>query len=85
VDFVNEGGGRKCRKSMKLLKAEVKVILSVFLAIFLLKVCLKFIASEASEEKTEQKSVLGIKNHRSAAVRGGRAPGAPPPGSASDR
>jgi len=56
VDLVNGGGGgRKCRKSLKMLKVEVKVIFSVFLAIFLLKSCLKLVASEASEEKIEKK------------------------------
>jgi len=45
------GGGRKCRKSLKVLEVEVKVIFSVFLAIFLLKVCLKLFASEEKNEK----------------------------------
>jgi len=46
---LSTGGG--FRKSLKVLKVEVKVIFSVFLAIFLLKSSLKLIASEASEEK----------------------------------
>ena len=32
---LSTGGGGECRKSLKVLKAEVKVILSVFLARFL--------------------------------------------------
>ena len=49
VDFVNgEGGGRK---SLKMLKIEVKVILKRVLAIFLLKLCLKLVASEEKIEK----------------------------------
>ena len=42
---------------------------------------LKLIASE--EKNWEKLALFGIKNHRSTAVRGGGAPGAPPPGSAS--
>ena len=42
------------RKSSKVLKVEVKVILNRVLAVFLLKLCLKFIASEASEDKFEK-------------------------------
>ena len=45
VDFVKGGGGRK---SLKVLKVEVKVIFSVFLDVFLLQLCLKLTASEAS-------------------------------------
>ena len=52
MDFVNgEGGGRK---SLKMLKIEVKVILKRVLVVLLLKLCLKLIASEASEEKIEK-------------------------------
>jgi len=54
VDFVNGGWGWGVRKSLKVLKFEVKVIFSVFLAIFLLKLSLKLIASEASEEYNEK-------------------------------
>ena len=43
------GVGR--RKSLKVLKVEVKVIIQRVWAIFLLKLCLKVIASEASDEK----------------------------------
>jgi len=50
VRSLSTGGGGG-RKSLKVLKVEVKVFLSVFLAIFLLKLCLKLIACEASEEK----------------------------------
>jgi len=42
------GGGRK---SLKVLKVEIKVVFSVFLAIFLSKLCLKLIASEEKIEK----------------------------------
>jgi len=38
-------------KSLKVLKVEVKVLLSVFLAIFLLKLCLNIIASEEKRDK----------------------------------
>jgi len=76
VDFVNGGGGWK--KSLKVLKIEVKVIFQRVLPLFLLELCLKMIASVAIEEKLCKISVLGIKNHRSAAVRGGGTPGAPP-------
>jgi len=58
VDFVNRGGGRK---SFKVLKVKVKVILKRVLVIFILHLCLKLIASEASEEKMRKISVLGIK------------------------
>ena len=44
----------RVRKSLKVLKVEVKVIFSVFLAIFLLKFSLKIIAREAREEKNEK-------------------------------
>ena len=57
VDFVNGVGGRK---SLKMLKVEVKVILACFGHISN-KLCLKNIASEASEEKIEKNSVLDIK------------------------
>ena len=49
VDFVNGVGGRG-RKSLKVLKVEVKVIFKRVLVIFILHLCLKLIASEASEE-----------------------------------
>ena len=52
VDFVNRGEGG--RKSLKVLKVEVKVILKRVLVLFLLNLCLKLIASEASEEKNEK-------------------------------
>jgi len=69
-------GGRRglCQRgrgwiSLKVLKVEVKVILqAVFFAIFLSKYCLKL---TASEEKKRKNSVLGIKNDKSAAVKGG--------------
>ena len=51
MDFVNGGGGRK---SLKVVKVEVKVIFKRVLAVFVLKLCLKLIASEASEEKNEK-------------------------------
>jgi len=62
-----EGGGRK---SLKVLKVEVKAFFQRVLAIFLLNLYLKLIASE---EKMRTISVLGINNDRSAAVRGGGA------------
>ena len=52
MDFVNGGGGG--RKSLKVLKVEVKVIYERVLVIFKVKECLKLIASEASEEKNEK-------------------------------
>ena len=60
-------GGGGFRKSLKVLKVAVKVILACFgyISKFLLKFCLKLIASEASEDKNEKNS---YKNHRSAAV-----------------
>ena len=77
ADFVNGWG--EDRKSLKVLKGEVKVDFQRVFAIYLLKLCLKFNTSEASKKKKLRKSsVLGIKNHRSAAVR------PPPHGSASD-
>ena len=46
---------------------------------------LKIIASEASgENNLEKNSILGLKNHMSAVVRGARTGCAPSPGSASD-
>jgi len=48
---VRRGGGRK---SLKVLKVEVKVTLKRVLVLFLLNLCLKLIASEASEEKNEK-------------------------------
>jgi len=42
------------RKSLEILKVEVKVIFCVFLVIFLLKLCLQLIASKASEENLEK-------------------------------
>ena len=65
MDFVNRGGGS--RKSLKVLKVEVKVILAWF-GHFLLKLCIKLIASEAGEEKIEKNSVWGIQNHGSASA-----------------
>ena len=60
------------RKSLKVLKVEVKVILKRVLVLFLLHLCLKLVASEASEEKKREKLAFwALKNHRSAAVRGG--------------
>jgi len=47
------GGGGWGRKSLEVLKVEVKVIFKRVLAVFLLKLCLKLIKSEASEEKIE--------------------------------
>ena len=52
MDFVNGEGG--VRKSLKVLKVEVKVILKRVLVLFILHLCLKLIASEASEEKNEK-------------------------------
>ena len=50
-----------------------------FVAIFLLKSCIKEIASKASEEKNEKKIAFwALKNHRSAAVRGGAHARSPP-------
>ena len=46
-----EGGGRK---SLKVLKVEVKVFSKRVLGVFPLNLCLKLIASEASEEKNEK-------------------------------
>jgi len=69
--------GVRCRKSLKVLIVEVKVIFSVFLAIYTLKLCLKSFASERAERKMRKISVLGINNHKSAAVRGARAGCAP--------
>jgi len=78
---VGGGGGRKSSESVV---GWNKSHCYRVLAIFLLKLCFKLIASEASEEKKcEKLAFWALKNHRSAAVRGGRAPGAPPPGSAS--
>ena len=54
----------------------------MFWSYFYLNYAWKSIASEANEEKLRKIDVLGIKNHTSAAVRGG-AGCAPPPGSAS--
>jgi len=65
---LSTGGGRGGRKSLKVLKVKVKVILKRVLVLFLLNLCLKLIASEASEEKNEKKWAL--KNHRSATARG---------------
>ena len=49
MDFVKEVGGG--RKSLKVLKVEVKVILKRVLVIFLLNLCLQLIASEEKNEK----------------------------------
>jgi len=48
LDFVNGEGGKK---SLKVLKVEVKVILKRVLVVFLLNLCLKLIASEEKIEK----------------------------------
>ena len=68
---LSTGGDGGCRKSLNVLKVQVKVILKRVLVVYLLNLCLKLIASEASEEKIKKTSVLDIKSHRSAAVRGG--------------
>jgi len=73
------------RKSLKVYKVKVKVILKRDLAVFLLQLCLTLIASEASEEKLRKTSVLDINKMLGPRPLGLGARRVPPaPGSASE-
>jgi len=71
-----QGGGCKGRKSLKVFMVEVKVIIFRVLGHVSMKIMLKI--SRERRKQLRKISILGIKKHRSAAVRGG-AGCAPPP------
>ena len=64
------GGGRK---SLKVLKGEVKVLFVACFGHISIKIMLN-----RQRRKNEKNAFRALENHRSATVRGG-APGAPPP------
>jgi len=87
-DDLRGGGRRLCqrggrlggRKSLKVSTIELEVISKRVLALFLLKVLPKWVASEASEQNIENIYRFGeYKIIGPRPLRGGDAPGAPPP------
>ena len=80
MDFVNGRGGG--RKSLKVLMVEFKVKVKLFLRDFdhiSINIMLKINRERSERRKIREKlAFLGMKKHRSVAIRGGGAPGAPP-------
>ena len=74
MNFVNGGGGGS--KSLKVLKVEESHYLAR-LGHISIKIMLIINRERSERRKWGKNSAMGIKNHRSAAVRG-EAPGAPP-------